>query len=110
MSEQEPEGGVAWAQEFLRRVRRLARQDSRLERIYKRIGQISRAVDAGELTAEQAVEALRGLEQELEAHRAEHAPDGEPARQRLADRMLELVEGLEERIRRRESGDDLGGG
>lgn len=59
VSEQEPEGDVAWAQEFLRRARRLTRQDSRLERIRKRVGQVSRAVDAGELTAEQAVEASR---------------------------------------------------
>lgn len=110
MAEEEPGHGDAWAREVLRRAEKLARPGGGpLERIRRQLGRITRAVAAGERTPEQALEALEEVEEELEAHRADHGADGEPARQRLADRLLELIEELKEQIRRREGGDGRGG-
>lgn len=101
MAEEDPQEGAEWAREFLRRAETLARPDSRLEEVRRRMGRIARAVDAGERTPEEALEGVKELEEELTAHRDEHGTAGEPARERLAGRMLELVEELEGRIRRR---------
>lgn len=109
MADEEPQEGVEWAREFLRRAETLARPDSRLEEVRRRMGRIARAVEAGEQGPEEALEALRGLKEELADHRAEHGPDGEAARERLAGPMLELVEELEDRIRRRRDAGTAGG-
>lgn len=98
--EQEPLEGVDWSREVLRRAEELAPPGSRLEGIRRKLGRITRAVAAGEQTPGDALEALEEVEADLEAHRAEHGADGGPARRRQARRLLELVEELEERIRR----------
>jgi methionine aminopeptidase len=109
VAEEEPKQGVEWARELLRRAETLARPGSRLEEVRRRMGRIVRAVEAGEQTPGEALKNVRELEEELALHRSEHGPDGEPARERLAGRMLELVEELEERIRRRRGAGVLGG-
>lgn len=109
MGEDEPTEGVEWAKEFLRRAEQLASRGGRLEEIRRRMGRIARAVEAGEQRPGEALEALEELEEELTAHRREHGPAGEPARARLAGRMLELIDDLEERIRRRREPGEPGG-
>lgn len=109
MAEEDPQEGDEWAREVLRRADKLAGPGGPLERIRRKLGRITRAVAAGEQTPEEALEALKTLEEELAAHRAEQGPDAEPARQRLAGRMLELIGELGEQIRRREGGGEPGG-